>query len=71
MERIDLYLKKSINILGGKGSSYPNVIHIDTTSPDNEYVEDVNGEILFLNEMDTIMRLNTLKLIDQNKDNDG
>jgi len=71
MERIDLYLEKPINILGEKGQYYPNVIHIDTTSPDDEYVEDTNGEILFLNEMDTIMRLNTLKLIDQNKDKNG
>ena len=63
MKRVDLYLSKPINLLGEKGTSYPQVNHIDTTSPNNEYVEDVNGEILFLNEMDEIMKLNTINII--------
>ena len=66
MKKVDLYLEKSINILGANGTSYPNVIHIDTTSTGDEYVEDENGEILYLNEMDEVMTANVGSIIDQN-----
>lgn len=66
MKKIDLYLERPINLIGGHGTSYPNVTHIDTIHEGDEYVEDVNGEILYLHEMDTVMLANVSNIIDQN-----
>jgi hypothetical protein len=66
MKKVDLYLEKPINIIGARGTSYPNVIHIDTMHEGDEYVEDINGEILYLHEMDSVMLANVSNIIDQN-----
>jgi hypothetical protein len=66
MKKVDLYLEKPINIIGARGTSYPNVIHIDTMHEGDEYVEDVNGEILYLHEVDAVMQANVINIIDQN-----
>ena len=66
MKRVDLYLDKPINILGAHGTSYPGVTHIDTTHAGDEYVEDGDGEILYISEMDTVMTANVNNIIDQN-----
>ena len=67
MKKVDLYLPKPINVLGKNGTSYPNVVHIDTTSRDGDgYIEDSRGEILFLSEMDSLMKANVESLIEQN-----
>lgn len=66
MKRVDLHLDKPINILGKGGTSYPNTIHIDTTSVGDEYIEDTSGEILFLHEMDEVMRENVCSVVEQN-----
>ena len=66
MKKVDLYLEKPINIIGAHGTSYPNVTHIDTMHDGDEYVEDINGEILYLHEMDTVMQANVINIIDQN-----
>jgi hypothetical protein len=53
--------------LGKNGTSYPNVVHIDTTSRNGDgYIEDSGGEILFLSEMDSLMKANVESLIEQN-----
>ena len=65
IKKIDIWFEDNpIDIMGQGGSSYPNVIHIDTINEDNEYVEDVDGEILFLNEMDKVMVNNVIKAIE-------
>lgn len=66
MKKVDLYLDKPINILGAHGTSYPGVVHIDTTLAGNEYVEDGDGEILYVSEMDVVMAANVNSIIDQN-----
>lgn len=66
MKRVDLYLDKPINILGAHGTSYPGVTHIDTTLAGDEYVEDEDGEILYISEMDAVMTANVSNIIDQN-----
>ena len=66
MKRVDLYLDKPINILGAQGTSYPGVTHIDTTHTGDEYVEDGDGEILYIREMDAVMTANVSNIIDQN-----
>ena len=63
MKRIDLYLAQPIDIMGANGTSYNNVCHIDTTKEGDEYIEDKDGEILYLNEMDGTMQLNVLEAI--------
>ena len=65
MKKVDLYLTKPINVLGKNGTSYPNVTHIDTTLSDG-YIEDSGGEILFISEMDEVMKFNVSSIIDQN-----
>lgn len=65
MKKVDLYLDKPINIIGQRGTSYPSVVHIDTIHEGDAYVEDVNGEILFLKEMDAVMAANVYNIIDQ------
>lgn len=55
MKRKDLWLDSPINIEGDNGSSYPEVVHISTAIQGCEYVEDVYGEILYLDEMDNGM----------------
>jgi hypothetical protein len=66
MKKVDLYLPKPINVLGKNGTSYPNVVHIDTTSRTGDgYIEDNAGEILFLSEMDNLMKTNVGLLIEQ------
>ena len=47
-----MWLDSPINIEGDNGSSYPEVVHISTAIEGCEYVEDVYGEILYLDEMD-------------------
>ena len=66
MKKVDLYLDKPINILGAHGTSYPGVTHIDTIHDGDEYVEDVDGEILYISEMDAVMTANVSSIIDQN-----
>jgi hypothetical protein len=66
MKKVDLYLDKPINILGAHGTSCPNVTHIDTIHSGDEYVEDENGEILYISEMDAVMTANVSNIIDQN-----
>ena len=66
MTRIDLYLERPINILGEGGTSYPNTIHINTTTCGDEYIEDSDGEIRYLHEMDSIMRANVQSIVEQN-----
>ena len=67
MKKVDLYLPKPINVLGKNGTSYPNVVHIDTTSRNGDgYIEDSGGELLFLSEMDSLMKANVESLIEQN-----
>ena len=66
MRQIDLYLERPINILGEGGTSYPNTIHINTTTAGDEYVEDTDGEILYLNEMDSLMVANVHSIVEQN-----
>lgn len=66
MKKVNLYLDKPINILGAHGTSYPGVIHIDTIDAGEEYVEDGNGEILYISEMDAVMTANVSSIIDQN-----
>ena len=66
MRRVDLYLERPINILGEGGTSYPNTIHIDTTTAGDEYIEDSDGEILYLHEMDRVMVANVQSIIEQN-----
>jgi hypothetical protein len=63
MKKIDLYLAQPISIMGANGTSYENVTHIDTTKDGGEYIEDKEGEILFFNEMDAEMQLNTQQAI--------
>lgn len=64
MKKIDLWLDSPIDLEGDSGRSlYANVIHIDTTSGTDAYVEDVDGEILYLNEMDSDMMKNVEQLI--------
>jgi hypothetical protein len=66
MTRIDLYLERPINILGEGGTSYPNTIHINTTTSGDEYIEDTDGEILYLSEMDSLMVANVQSIVEQN-----
>ena len=66
MTRIDLYLERPINILGEGGTSYPNTIHINTTTNGDEYIEDTDGEILYLSEMDSLMVANVQSIVEQN-----
>ncbi len=66
MKRVNLYLDKPINLLGKDGTSYPRVIHIDTIDAGEEYVEDEDGEILYISEMDVVMTANVSNIIDQN-----
>jgi len=66
MRRVDLYLERPINILGEGGTSYPNTIHINTTSTGDEYIEDTDGDILYLHEMDAIMVANVQSIVEQN-----
>lgn len=66
MKKVDLYLDKPINILGAHGTSYPGVAHIDTIHDGDEYVEDGDGEILYIREMDAVMTANVSSIIDQN-----
>jgi hypothetical protein len=66
MKKIDLYLERPINILGEGGTSYPNTIHINTTSTGDEYIEDTDGEILYLSEMDNLMIANVHSIVEQN-----
>ena len=66
MKKVNLYLDRPINILGEHGASYPGVTHIDTTHDGDEYVEDGDGEILYIREMDAVMTANVSNIIDQN-----
>ena len=66
MKRIDLYLEKPINVLGEGGSCYPNTIHINTTTCGDEYIEDTEGDIRYLHEMDALMRTNVQSIVEQN-----
>ena len=47
----------------GDNTVYEEVIHIDTVQEGCEYVEDVYGEILYLDEMDKEMREDALALL--------
>lgn len=62
MIRKDLWLDTPVNIEGGN-TTYGEVIHIDTIQEGCEYVEDVYGEILYLDEMDKEMREDALALL--------
>ena len=62
MKRVDMWLNKPIDIKG-----YPNTIHIDTTSEGDEYIEDKQGEILYLSEMEEDMVAEVMKAIDDNE----
>ena len=66
MKRIDLHLERPINILGEGGTSYPNTIHICTTTAGDEYIEDTDGDILYLSEMDSLMVANVQSIVEQN-----
>ena len=66
MRRVDLYLERPINILGEGGTSYPNTIHICTTTSGDEYIEDTDGGILYLHEMDSLMVANVESIVEQN-----
>lgn len=46
MTQCDIWLDEPIDL-----GSYPNVIHIINT-PNEQYIEDVDNEILFFDEMD-------------------
>lgn len=65
MRKVDLYLETPINIIGSNGTSYPNVVHIDTIHEGDEYVEDGDGEILYISEMDSVMVANVNNIIEQ------
>lgn len=65
MSKTDIWLDEPIDIfgeIGGAATCYENVIHIDNTQEDG-YIEDTNGEILFFNEMDEVMKGNALKIL--------
>lgn len=68
MIKIDLYFDTPVNLLGECGTSYPNVVHISTIDEGDEYVEDENGEILYLREMDNLMRTNACGIVEQRAD---
>ena len=67
MKKVDLWLDTPINV-SGDGSVYPEVVHIDTTKDGCEYIEDVYGEILFFDEMDSEMKSNVSEYLEQQED---
>ena len=56
MKKVDIWLDEPITISDGE-TEYPNVVHIDTMRVGDQYIEDENGEILFLDEMELGMVL--------------
>ena len=62
MIRKDLWLDTPVNI-EGDNTIYENVVHIDTIHEGCEYVEDIYGEILFLDEMSGEMKEDALSII--------
>ena len=57
MKRVDLWLDKPIELIGKDGVSYGDIIHIDTTTEGDEYIEREPDEyqvndILYLDEME-------------------
>lgn len=62
MIRKDLWLDTPVDI-EGDNTTYGEVVHIDTTQEGCEYVEDVYGEILYLDEMGKEMREDALSLL--------
>jgi hypothetical protein len=64
MKRVDLWLDNPVDLNGEGINVYPEVVHIDTTQPGCEYVEDVYQEILYLDEMDPVMRSAAIDLLE-------
>lgn len=62
MIRKDLWLDTPVDI-EGDNTTYGNVIHVDTIQEGCEYVEDIYGEIFYLDEMDKEMREDVLALL--------
>jgi hypothetical protein len=64
MKKVYLWLDKPIDLVGDNGSTYPEVVHICTVNDGCEYVEDVYQEILYLDEMDPVMRSAAIDLLE-------
>jgi hypothetical protein len=62
---IDKWFKKPFDVYASDGTCYPDVIHVEVRDNDSDsYIEDVNGEILFFDEMDYSMVENVLEIVE-------
>lgn len=65
MKQVDLWLNEPVNFYGKDNNCYENVIHIETSSEKDKFIEDIAGKILFLEEMDEEMRTNLEKALEK------